>query len=97
MHPNGQFVFVANAIDVTVFSINASTGVLTAVGSPVPTGLSSNTKTLTINTAGTLLYVTDSGSNTTSTFSINAGTGSLTSLGAAVATGSEPEGIAVTP
>jgi 6-phosphogluconolactonase len=98
VHPNGQFVYVSNKNSpgtVVVFSINPATGALTQVGSPVATGLYPGP--LAINRAGTMLYVTNQGGNSTSVFSINAGTGALTSLGAAVPTGSGPEGIAVTP
>jgi YVTN family beta-propeller protein len=95
VHPNGQFVYVTTSRGVSTFSINGTTGALTAIGSPIAAG--SNPAGLAIDATGTHLYVTDQGSNSASGFSIDAATGALTSLGAAVSTGSGPVGIAITP
>lgn len=99
VHPNGQFVYAGNRSNpgtISVFSINPATGALTEVGSPVGTG-GSAAGPLVINSAGTVLYATNQGSNSVSIFSIDAVTGTLTAVGAPVAAGSGPEGIALTP
>jgi 6-phosphogluconolactonase (cycloisomerase 2 family) len=88
-------VIDATSNNVQVFAINQSTGALTAVGSPVSAG--SNPRGVTVNAAGTSLYVTNYVSNSVSAFSITGGGATLTSLGATVPTGSTPQGIAVTP
>lgn len=99
VHPNGQYVYVTNGSsssnNVLVFAINPSSGALTPVGSPYSAG--NNPRGITVNAAGTFLYVTNLSSNDVSAFSIGGGGGTLTSLGTAVATGSSPQGIATTP
>jgi len=98
VHPNGQFVYVSNRNSpgtVVVFSINPATGALTQVGSPVATGHFPGP--LAINTAGTLLYVTNLESDSVSTFIIESGGATLTPESADRPTGNGPEGIALTP
>ncbi len=98
VHPNGQYVYVANrggGRNISVFSINAATGALTQVGSPVALG--SDPGELGINSTGSVLYVTNLGGNSASAFSIGSGGATLTSLGAATPAGIAPEGIALTP
>jgi 6-phosphogluconolactonase (cycloisomerase 2 family) len=91
-------VFVGNQNDssVSVFSLNTTTGSLTpAAGSPV-TGIA-NPFGLTVNPAGTLLFVNDfkddptGGANAVSVFQINAN-GSLSAVGSPFST-SSPAGI----
>jgi len=55
--PNGEFAYVSNngGNSVAAFSVNTTTGVLTALGSPTP--VSESPEDLTINSAGTYLYV----------------------------------------
>ena len=62
-----------------------------------PAGVGSNPLGVTVNAAGTALYVTNYSSNDVSAFSISGGGATLTSLGAAVTAGNAPQGIAVTP
>ncbi len=98
VNPNGQYVYVANqggGRNISVFSINAGTGALTQIGLPV--ALASDPGTLTINAAGSVLYVSNLGGNSASAFAISSGGSILSSLGAATSTGNAPEGIAVTP
>jgi 6-phosphogluconolactonase (cycloisomerase 2 family) len=98
MDPGGKFLFVVNAgptnaNTVQPFSINSTTGALTA-GTPVATG-----GTLPINLAvtpdGNFLYVVNETTNTVAGFSINGTSGALTAVsGSPFATDSIPEGIA---
>jgi 6-phosphogluconolactonase (cycloisomerase 2 family) len=97
--PNGKFLFVANfstdnAGSISVFSINATTGALTAVtGSPF-TG-SGPANNIAINPAGTSLFVAANGVNA---YSINATTGALTAVsGSPFTTPVAPYGVTVDP
>jgi 6-phosphogluconolactonase (cycloisomerase 2 family) len=81
----GRFVYVANAgsNNISAYSINASTGALTAVpGSPFPADQAP--ASVSANGAGTLLYVSNQGSSTVpprlSGYSINGTSGALTQL-----------------
>jgi len=98
-NPNGQYVYVtdgsSSSNNVLVFAINPTTGALTPVGSPVSAG--NNPRGLTVNAAGTYLYVTNYSSNDVSVFSIGSSGATLTSSGAVVGAGSQPQGIAITP
>jgi 6-phosphogluconolactonase (cycloisomerase 2 family) len=102
--PDGKFVFVANNGDVdtatsgsvSAFSLNASTGALTAVaGSPFTAG--PNPKRLAVDPSGKYLYTTNEDSDNMSAFSINAGSGVLTAItGSPFATNIGSEGVTVT-
>ena len=71
INPAGTFLYVVNqdANNVEMYTINAGTGQLTALGTPtiatgnVPQGIS-------INSAGTFAYVTNGQSSTVSMYSI---------------------------
>ena len=71
INPAGTFLYVVNqdANNVEMYTINAGTGLLTALGTPtiatgnVPQGIS-------INSAGTFAYVTNGQSSTVSMYSI---------------------------
>jgi 6-phosphogluconolactonase (cycloisomerase 2 family) len=98
VHPNGQYVYVTadnTSNNVQVLAINPGTGALTAAGSPFSAG--QNPRGVTVNAAGTLLYVTNYVSNDVSVFSITGSGATLTSLGTTAATGSQPVGIALAP
>jgi 6-phosphogluconolactonase len=78
--PSGKFLFTANAGDSTVsaFTIDATSGGLTAVGSPfvlqgAPDGLA-------VDPTGGFLLVANSGNNGLSVFSINATSGVLSPI-----------------
>ncbi len=98
----GAFLFVANdgSNDVSVFSINPSTGFLTLVGSPFSTGgLSGGTSggiSLGATPDNRFLFAANSGSSDIRVFSI-AANGALTAVGALVPAGGEPDGIKVSP
>ncbi len=95
--PNPVFAFVTNAggNNISVYSINATSGALTPVtGSPFAAG--SGPSSVTVNPAGTLAFVTNS--NNVSVYSINATTGALTPVtGSPFAAGTNPASVTVNP
>ncbi len=98
--PSGRFLYVSdaqnNAID--TFSINATGGALTAVGSPTPIGATLNGGgDVAIDPAGKFLYATDLSASDVVAFTINSSTGALTAVGSPVATSSTPAGARVDP
>ena len=96
--PAGQFVYIANqgTNDVSAYTMNPSTGVLTAVpGSPYAVGV--GPVSLSVDFSGQFLYVTNSTSGTVSAFAITSGTGALTPVsGSPFATGAAPISIQTT-
>ncbi len=93
--PSGRFAYVANADGtIATFTIDASTGALTA-GASASAGTSPSA--IAIDPTGRFAYVANSGSNNVSAFAINNSTGALTSLGAAVAAGQGPQSVLVDP
>ncbi len=86
-----SFVYVTNGGGNTIstYSVNAATGALTPVGSPVATGI--NPDSVAISPSGTFAYVANNGNlqaaGTISVYSIQPGTGALTQVGSPVATG----------
>jgi 6-phosphogluconolactonase (cycloisomerase 2 family) len=99
--PAGQFLFVPNngTSTVTAFSISATTGDLTRVGTTdINTNLNAPIQAVT-DPAGGFLFVTNSGNGTVAEFSIGP-TGALTATSTANSGGgsnSIPEGIAIDP
>jgi 6-phosphogluconolactonase len=93
--PTGSFAYVANSgsNNVSMYSINTTTGILTSVGT-IASG--TNPLSVAVDPTGKFAYVTNSGSNDVSTYTINATTGSLTSTGM-VAAGQSPTSIAIHP
>ena len=83
--PTGSFLYVANSGNGTVstFTINSSTGALTAVGSAVSTGGGNSTSptALLVEPSGQFLYVTNGDAATVSTFGITPVTGVLSVIG----------------
>jgi 6-phosphogluconolactonase len=102
---NNMFAFVTNGVssgvstDVSVFTINPTTGVLTPVpGSPFAAG--TNPIAVAVAPSGTFAYVVNRGDDTITAFSIDATTGVLTVLvvaGNPFPTGIAPSGITITP
>ena len=102
MSPNGAFAFVTNSgsNNVSAYTINATTGALTAVaGGAVAAGTTPTAAAVSANSS--FLYVVNQGSNNVSVYLIDAGTGALTALaggtGNPFPTGTTPVGIAITP
>jgi len=98
--PSDKFAYVAtqsdppgSAGDVSVYTINATTGVLTSIGT-IAAGVSPSS--IAIGPSGKFAYVANSGSNDVSMYTINATTGVLTSIGTIVA-GLSPTSIAIDP
>jgi 6-phosphogluconolactonase (cycloisomerase 2 family) len=92
-HPSGNFVYVANdgSDDVTAYSFNQTSGVLTQVsGSPFTTG--GNPQRVTIDSAGNFAFVSNKTSDTIAVYSIDQTTGVLTPVvGSPFPTGTAPE------
>ena len=80
MDPTGKFAYVANSgsNDVSMYTINAATGVLSSIGA-IAAGLSPSS--IAIHPSGKFAYVTNSGSNNVSMYSIDAATGALVLMG----------------
>jgi hypothetical protein len=102
MHPSGNYLYIytsfnGSAFTVNPYSINQTTGLLTALSAyNIATGNSSGstvTSQILIHPSGNYLYTLDRTANTISQFSINVSTGALTALGTpTVATGNSPLG-----
>jgi 6-phosphogluconolactonase (cycloisomerase 2 family) len=79
--PSGRFAYVANGNtnNVAAYTIDASTGALTEIGSPV--AAETNPFSVAVDPSGRFLYVANNGSYNISGFAINSSTGALTALG----------------
>jgi YVTN family beta-propeller protein len=96
--PSGKFAYVADEggfspTGVSMFTINATTGALTSIGTIVPAGRAT---AVAVDPTGKFAYVTNSDSNNVSMYTINGTTGALTSIGA-IAAGTNPVFVAVDP
>ncbi len=93
--PTGKYLYAIDSRNnlIYAYSVNASTGGLTAIGSSIATG--SSPKSVTVDGSGKYVYVANGGDNTISTFSVNATTGALTLVNPTISTGSgtQPEAI----
>jgi 6-phosphogluconolactonase len=91
-----QFSYVANAGDNTVsaYTIDATSGALAAVGTPVATGTSPRAIVGTQDKR--YLYVGNEGSNDISAFRVNSASGALTAVpGSPFAAGADPKALAI--
>ena len=95
IHPSGQFLYVANALDNTIslFNINSASGALTEVLPRTPAG-GLSPGSMTIDGAGSFLFVANQGSNDIWIFSIGA-SGALTPVSSASVAAS-PGGLVLT-
>lgn len=93
--PAGNFVYVTNSgsNDVSIYTINGTTGALTSIGT-IPAGTSP--ASVAVDPTGKFAYVANSGSNNVSMYTLDSTTGALTLIGS-VATGSSPTSIAIHP
>jgi len=91
MHPNDKYLYVTNNNQtLTAFAIDRTTGKLTQIGAPVPTGWQPDS--LAIDPSGRFAYVANHSSDSISAYRIDQQTGALSSLGPEVATGRNPTG-----
>jgi 6-phosphogluconolactonase len=96
INPAGTFAYVVNHYtnNVSMFAINASTGILSPLSTPsIPSG--TDPRWISINPAGTFAYVTNYGDNTLTIYSIG-NSGSLTAVNT-IPTGLGPTQIAIHP
>jgi 6-phosphogluconolactonase (cycloisomerase 2 family) len=97
IHPNGNFAYISNTTvgttfgSVSAFSIDQSSGVLTAMaGSPFPTG-GSQPQRVTVDPTGKFAFVSNLNTDTIAVFSIDQTTGVLTPVtGSPFPTGDAP-------
>ncbi|HUE56076.1 MAG TPA: beta-propeller fold lactonase family protein [Candidatus Udaeobacter sp.] len=89
----GKFVYVANANseNVSMYSINATTGVLTSIGE---VGAGEYPASVVVDPSGKFAYVVNANSNNVSMYTIDPITGALTSTGT-IAAGTSPASVAV--
>jgi 6-phosphogluconolactonase (cycloisomerase 2 family) len=94
VHPSGEFFYVANNGDNTIFeyTINAGTGAPTQFGSvSVPVTGTPNLSSIVIEQTGNYLYASDQTANKVYIFSINRTTGALSAASTpSIATGNAP-------
>jgi 6-phosphogluconolactonase len=91
-----QFSYVANAGDNTVsaYTVDATSGALAAVGTPVATGTSPHAIVGTQDKK--YVFVGNEGSNDISTFAVNSASGALTAVpGSPFAAGTDPKALAL--
>jgi len=94
----GRFAYVSNAADntISVYSIDSTTGALTAVGTPVATGASPSA--IAGSPDKQHVYVVNETPDTISAYSVDATTGALTEIaGSPFAAGTDPQALAFDP
>jgi 6-phosphogluconolactonase len=94
----GRFAYAANRGDnsVSVFSIDSTTGALTALGAPVPTGMSPYA--IAAGPGGQFVYVVNEISNNISVYAVNATSGALTAIpDSPFAAGTNPQALTFDP
>ena len=103
--PTGRFVYVTNGgpyftqpwtgTTVTAYAINQSTGLLSAIGSPIVSG--AGAIGIYCEPSGRFAYVANASDNTISQFAINQTTGALSTITSAIAAGTGTAGIVCDP
>jgi 6-phosphogluconolactonase len=99
--PSGRFAYVSTqgggvgVYGVLAFTIDPTTGALTAAGKPSAAG--TEPRFITINPTGTFAYVADRYSGNVYAFTINDSTGMLTAAGSPLAAGMEPSSVELDP
>jgi 6-phosphogluconolactonase (cycloisomerase 2 family) len=80
VHPSGKFAYVANQAgnDISLLTIDNSTGALTEVMPRTPAGVTP--VYLTMDVGGDFLFAANQSSNNVSVYSINSGSGALTEV-----------------
>ena len=91
------FAYVADGNNgVYAYSINSSTGQLTAVGGATAAGTTPSNVAIAPN--GAFVFVSNAGSNNVSAYTVNTGTGALTAVsGSPFAAGTGPSALSVDP
>ena len=95
--PSGKFAYVANQAsgDVWAYTINAATGALISIGTPVAAGIAYD---VTVDPSGKFAYVANGNSDNVSAYTINASTGALSEVaGSPFAAGTLPASVTVDP
>jgi 6-phosphogluconolactonase len=98
VHPNGQFVYVANRNEnnISLFTINSSIGSLQEVLPRTTTGLTP--LSMIMDSGGNYLYVANELSSNISVYAINSSTGALSAVaGSPFTTYNNPFALAITP
>jgi 6-phosphogluconolactonase (cycloisomerase 2 family) len=92
-----RFAYVANynSNNVSAYTINTSTGVLTSIGAAVAAG--TGPQSVTVDPSGKFAYVANWVSSDVSAYTINSTTGALASVGPAVAAGGYCSSVTVDP
>jgi 6-phosphogluconolactonase (cycloisomerase 2 family) len=85
--PSGRFLYVACAASIKVFTVDATTGALTAAPALDTAVAGRGTGDLLIHPSGRWLYVVDNGGNAIRAYAIDASTGALSSIGSAASPG----------
>ena len=94
---SGKFAYVANMGDNTISAYTISGGALTAIGSPVSTGMSPvSIVTVSVGSLGEFAYVANMGDGSIWTYSINLTKGTLQPLSSIIA-GASPTSVTVDP
>ena len=95
--PSGKFAYVANDISDQLFTyaIDATTGELTRVGKPVPTGLTPHG--IAIHPSGRFAYVANFSSGDVSVYAVEATTGVPIPVGPPVVAGANPVSVSIDP
>jgi len=94
----GRFAYAANAGDdtISVYSIDSTTGALTAAGTPVATG--NSPYAIVASPDGQHVYVVNEASNNISAYAVNATSGALTQIaGSPFPAGTDPYALAFDP
>lgn len=98
MDPAGAYLYVANALSdtISVFSIDSSSGALTAVGLPFGTGLALSS--MQLSPSGNFLYISAAGQpGVIAVFSVTAGVLSSSAVSLTFTADSSPTGMAIDP
>jgi Lactonase, 7-bladed beta-propeller len=95
-----KFLFVVNSSSVSAFTIDSTTGALTAAGQPValPASILTTTESAATSPTGNFLYVALTQGNSVAAFSFDSTTGALTAVPRSpFAVGSGPNTVTMTP
>jgi 6-phosphogluconolactonase (cycloisomerase 2 family) len=100
--PSGRFAYAVGSGGVSAYTINASTGTLTLVGSPYESPAGTNPVSITVDPSGRFAYVVNQAvsglGDSVSAYTIDGGTGALTSVnGSPFPTGEGPASMAIDP